>query len=43
MKLNEYEEVILAEVIFPDEISINFKRNLAFILDFNNMLYIVFY
>ncbi|CAG8461972.1 8718_t:CDS:10 [Funneliformis caledonium] len=25
-KLNEYEEVILSEVIFPDEISISFKR-----------------
>ncbi|CAG8682437.1 12055_t:CDS:2, partial [Funneliformis mosseae] len=24
-KLNEYEEVILSEVIFPDEISISFK------------------
>ncbi|CAB4399997.1 AAA-domain-containing protein [Rhizophagus irregularis] len=26
MKLNEYEEVILSEVIFPEEISINFKQ-----------------
>ncbi|CAG8441393.1 1440_t:CDS:10 [Diversispora eburnea] len=26
LKLNEYEEVILSEVIFPDEITVNFKQ-----------------
>ncbi|CAG8580087.1 1416_t:CDS:2, partial [Acaulospora colombiana] len=26
LKLNEYEEVILTEVIFPDEISVNFEQ-----------------